>query len=140
MLPKKKQNDKYITENYHESSIECIDDFLHENGFYMQQTFFEIGEEEILRNQQSDCVKGNLKRHIKFWEEIGASDFILETIRNGYIIPFYESPEQSFNVNNKSARDNLDFVKEAVSELVKKGMCSAGAVQTAYSKPINGFN
>ena len=50
LLPKKKQNDKYIIENYHESSIECIDDFLHENGY-------EIKEEEILRNQQSDCVK-----------------------------------------------------------------------------------
>ena len=63
---------------------------------------------------------------------MGASDFILETIRNGYIITFYESPEQLFNVNNKSARDNLDFVKEAVSEFVKKGC----AVQVPFKPHI----
>ena len=47
----------------------------------MQQTFFEIKEADLLNNQSSDCIKGSLKRNVIFWEEIGASEFILETIK-----------------------------------------------------------
>jgi hypothetical protein len=32
-------------------------------------------------------VKGRLAKHIEFWMNIGASDFVLDTIRNGYVIP-----------------------------------------------------
>ena len=76
----------------------------------MQQTFFEIKEEEFFNDQSSVCIKGSLKRNVKFWEEIGASEFILETIKIGCIIPFYETPAESFNINNKSARENFVFV------------------------------
>lgn len=33
-------------------------------------------------------VKGRLKSHIKFWEAIGAPQYILSTIEHGYKIPF----------------------------------------------------
>ena len=118
---KKSQNDKYFIDLYEGQNIECIFDYFQDSGLYMKQTFFEIREEDILKNLSSGCLKGNLKRHFKFWEEIGASDFVLDTIKHGYIIPFYETPEESFNINNKSARDNMEFVNGAVSELVKKG-------------------
>ena len=31
---------------------------------------------------------GSLREHIKFWEDIGASDYILKTLREGYKLPF----------------------------------------------------
>lgn len=37
-------------------------------------------------------VKGNLSKHIKFWEYIGAHQFVLDTIRNGYFVPFESVP------------------------------------------------
>ena len=38
-------------------------------------------------------VKGNLKKHIKFWEQISAPRFILNIIRDGYKLPFVVWPE-----------------------------------------------
>jgi hypothetical protein len=37
-------------------------------------------------------VKGRLAKHIKFWEQIGANNFVLETLKKGYVIPFLENP------------------------------------------------
>ena len=91
--------------------------------FICNNFFSKLKKEEFFNSQSSFCIKGSLKRDVKFWEEIGASEFILETIKNVYIIPFYETPAESFNIRNKSASDNFVFVKEAVSELVKKRLC-----------------
>jgi hypothetical protein len=33
-------------------------------------------------------VKDNLKKHIQYWKDIGANEFILGTIAEGYVIPF----------------------------------------------------
>jgi hypothetical protein len=33
-------------------------------------------------------VKGNLKKHIQYWKDIRANEFILGTISEGYVIPF----------------------------------------------------
>ena len=45
--PKRTQNDKYLIEYYEGRSVECIEEYFHEYGFYMQQTFFEIKEGEF---------------------------------------------------------------------------------------------
>ena len=52
---------------------------------------------------------------------IGASDFVLDTIRNGYVIPFVNPPVSMYFKNNKSALDNSEFVDQTVSELVDSG-------------------
>ena len=45
-------------------------------------------------------VKGSLKRNVAFWEQIGSSRFILDTIVNGYKIPFiYTLPAANFGDN-----------------------------------------
>ena len=65
-------------------------------------------------------VKGRLKTRTMFWKDIKASPFVLDILENGYSIPFISIPISKFNRNNKSARDNSDFVTEAVSELLEK--------------------
>ena len=63
-------------------------------------------------------VAGRLKTHAQFWRSIGASQFILDAIDQGYRIPFHSSPPVSFSSNNKSALAHPDFVEEAISELL----------------------
>ncbi len=74
-------------------------------------------------DDQYDCsnVKGSLKRHCEFWEYIKSNSSILQIIREGYIIPFYSTPPDSFHKNNLSALNNFDFVCEAIMELFGTG-------------------
>ena len=74
---------------------------------------YESGSKQII-------VKGRLSKNIDFWKSIGANDFIIETIRDGYKIPFYSLPESCKLKNNKSARDESQFVSEAILDLIKR--------------------
>ena len=50
-----------------------------------------------------DLVQGSLKRNVAFWEHIGASRFIRDTIVYGYKIPFIYTPPAACFGNNRSA-------------------------------------
>ena len=63
-------------------------------------------------------VKGNLKNNLVFWRSIGALDFILCIIGNGYRLPFTSFPLAVKLRNNYSARIHVDFVGQAVLELL----------------------
>ena len=76
---------------------------------------YEQGQKQIL-------VKGRLKEHVKFWVENGASEFIIDTIKNGYKIPFITRPDRSVANNNKSALNNSDFVQQAINDLLVRGL------------------
>lgn len=76
---------------------------------------YEQGLKEII-------VKDRLKSHIDFWIGIGASGFILDTIQNGYKIPFYSVPEISILPNNRSALNESEFVQLAISDLLDRGL------------------
>ena len=60
-------------------------------------------------------------KHIDFFMNIGASDFVLDTIRNGCVISIVNPPVSMYFKNNKSALDNSKFVDQVVSELVDSG-------------------
>ena len=47
--------------------------------------------------------KGRLAKHLEFWIKIKASDFVIDTIRNGYVIPILNPPNSMFMKNNKAA-------------------------------------
>lgn len=76
-------------------------------------------------------VKGSLSKHITFWENIGCSEFVLNTLKEGYIIPFVKTPPRMFSKNNRSASINDKFVDDAVAELV-----NTGAVKNIPFKPF----
>ena len=67
---------------------------------------------EYEQGQKSIIVKGRLKKHVKFWQDIGASEFILDVINSGYKLPFYSNPPNSFSKNNRSALCEPEFVNE----------------------------
>jgi len=67
-------------------------------------------------------VSGSLGEHVDFWSNsIHASDFISNTIVEGYRIPFFELPENFVISNRSSAFTFKDFVNEAISELTERG-------------------
>lgn len=70
-----------------------------------------------LESGHSLRVKGNLKNNLVFWRSIGAPDFILPIIENGYRLPFISFP-LAVKLKNKSARIYSDFVDQAVLELL----------------------
>ena len=57
---------------------------------------------EVEQGSNSIVVKGRLKSHVEFWKLTGAFQFIINTISNGYVIPFVHAPHASF-LNNQSA-------------------------------------
>ena len=64
-------------------------------------------------------VKGRLKTSIEYWRFIGAPEFILDIIWNGYKIPFITTPPPVHLKNNGSALAHSDFVNDAILELLQ---------------------
>ena len=92
--------------------------------------------EQITKNYELESghslgVKGNLKNNLGFWRSIGAPDFILSIIENGYKLPFISFPLAVKLRNNRSARLHADFVDQAVLELV-----NSGRVRMVYEQPF----
>ncbi|MEM9400707.1 MAG: reverse transcriptase domain-containing protein [Verrucomicrobiota bacterium] len=95
-------------------SPELSDD---ENGIVEVDYFMNDSKCEI----DSECkgspnVRGRLLMHIAFWQQIGAPDFILSTISEGYKIPFATTPASFQQRNNRSALEHSVFVTEAILE------------------------
>lgn len=82
-------------------------------------------------------VKSRLSKSIDFWEHIGASKFILNTLKHGYVIPFTCTPPPMKFKNNKSAIENNVFVDEAVSELINNGCIQEVPFQPFVVNPLS---
>ena len=107
-----KQNSQTVTQN--RDSLKDVYEFdseLFTHDYYE----YEQGQKHIL-------VRGRLKRNINFWRDIGASDFISDAIVNGYKVPLYSLPPQSFSHNNRSALDEYEFVSEAIKVLLDRSL------------------
>jgi hypothetical protein len=107
-------NDKYFLCNH----LNWVDE-SHEFTHFLEQVHYFEDMSKCSENCQS--VKGSLTRHVAYWEKIGASSFVLDTIKNGYIIPFIEPPIQMCFKNNRSALGNEEFVSQTISDLIKSG-------------------
>lgn len=86
---------------------------------------------EVFEYEQNDSppvLRGRLKAHVKFWEHINANRFIIDTIYNGYRIPFKETPARSMSPNNKSAIEHSEFVESAISDLIR----SQSVIEVTY--------
>ena len=78
---------------------------------------------ELINSNFTPSVKGRLKQHLDFWKfNLKASNFVLNIIENGYILPFMELPPPFHAKNNASSLRNKRFVDNAITELLEKGM------------------
>lgn len=64
---------------------------------------------------------GRLRDRIEFWEEMGASQFVLGILREGFRLPFVAEPEKRIFANHRSCEENTDFVDNAVGDLIRLG-------------------
>lgn len=76
-------------------------------------------------------MKGRLKKHYAFWKSIGCYEFILDTISQGYKIPFYTTPQSVCLHNNRSAMRHKKFVFEAIDNLLIRCL-----ILECYDKPL----
>ena len=74
---------------------------------------------ECKRTVESVSPVGRLKS-----KYVSDDRYILDVVRNGYNILFKVLPELACIRNNKSARDNPEFVESEISFFLKKGVVS----------------
>lgn len=86
-----------------------------EELFLEQNLLFSSGEYSVT------VVKGRLRSNLKFWENIGASRWVIDIIRDGYCLPFLEKPAQKLFVNHSSCDNHADFVSKEIKKLVSTG-------------------
>ena len=81
---------------------------------------------------------GSLREHVDFWSNsIRASDFIINTIVEGYRIPFFDLPENFVIPNRSSAFKFKDFVNEAISELIERGCVKEVLIPPKFINPLH---
>ena len=77
-----------------------------------------------------DCFEGfdsviiskiGLRVNNDFWVSIGASQFVLSVIREGYKIPCYDTPTAVYVHISKSTMQHYDFVAGSITELLAVG-------------------
>lgn len=69
----------------------------------------------------SKGVKGSLAKNVQYWQRIGASEFVIDIIKNGYVVPFQRPPPPMNFKNNKSALDNVEVVEQSIKDLLESG-------------------
>ena len=53
------------------------------------------------------------------WQEIGASDWVLRVLAEGYKLPLVCEPKRNRFSNHQSGLDHEEFVDGAIAELVQ---------------------
>ncbi|XP_071129462.1 uncharacterized protein [Mytilus edulis] len=91
---------------------------------------------EYEQGQAHIIVKDRLKSHYSFWKNIGCYDYILDTILNGYKIPFYSTPPSICLKNNRSAIIHSEFVTEAIHDLLIRGLIEVCEFQPCVVNPL----
>jgi hypothetical protein len=97
------------------------DEYLFLNTFDNKQ-YLTDGYHEYEQGQAQIIVKGRLKTTFDFWKSIGTYEYILDTIWNGYRIPFNTTPSSVYLLNNRSAIHHSNFVIEAMHDLLIRGL------------------
>ena len=86
----------------------------------------------------TEHVKEQLKKNVKFWRgELMAPENIIRVIEDGYILPFLSVPNAYGADNQRSARENDEFVIEEVSKLVNNGCGREVAAQPFVCSPLS---
>ena len=80
-------------------------------------------------------LKGRLRAHVFFWEDIHVPAFIIDCIKEGYKIPFFGTPSGTSFKNDPSALQHAEFVYEAILELVSTNRVAQ--VAKSHLKIIN---
>ena len=88
--------------------------------------------------EDSSCIQGKFRANFPFWRDVvRASEFLLDTIQNGYKILFRESPLPFSIENRSSALHWRSFVQRAISELLTRGCIREAPVYPQFCNPLH---
>lgn len=111
------KNNKLSTNCFESNSLVASDNATVGSG---SQHEYEALHTTLVENDCSSSPIGRLKAAESKWRQAGANAYIMRVILEGYSIPFRELPAAKQMKNNKSARDNMQFVISEVSKLLEK--------------------
>lgn len=106
----------------------------------------EKGEEHLLHEpltRQSTVlstdarVPGRLQGHEEVYRRLGAEPYIVNLVREGYRLEFDSPPPPSCTPNNKSAKDNIEFVKSELRRLEHIGCIQRVRQQPTLVLPLS---
>ncbi len=81
--------------------------------------YWETEDMETVGQSIPVCVKGRLSKSLQFWkEELGAPDFVVDTIETGYVLPLKSIPAPFSRRNQTSAMHNTGFVQQSLADLL----------------------
>ena len=117
--------------------VTCLNDFdpveLIENSVDASDLSSDVISPEYQEGVPTVKVKGSLKENVPFWEHIGASCFICNTVIDGYKIPFiYTPPTESFG-NNRCAIQHSELVEQAICDLLVGSVVESGRAPTVVN-------
>ena len=109
------------TEQLHYQNQQKIvkDEYIYDNFDFLNNSNTPTFTHDYFEYEQGGAdiiVKGRLKVSIQFLIDIGAYHFIIDTIRDGYKIPFYSSPPSVYVSNNVSGSMNANFEDTAIQD------------------------
>ena len=86
----------------------------------------------------SFSVRGRLRNCVEYWDQVlHAPPWVLDTVRNGYIIPFYLLPTPYSRPNQRTALLEREFVNGSVWELQKGGYIEVAKETPVVCSPLS---
>ena len=76
---------------------------------------------DIFLEANDNVMHRRLRKCVGFWREMGASQWVLNILENGYRLPFVKKPPVGVKRNQASCKEHEQFVDEAVAALVQFG-------------------
>ena len=84
--------------------------------------FYSNSDEVKYSVNKINTVRGGLAKSLLYWRDaLSSSEYVLTIVREGYRIPLNSLPPTYNLTNNKSARDQPEFVRHAILKLLNGG-------------------
>ncbi len=91
-----------------------------------------LRDEEPAEQLTEPMVQGRLKQNRQFWQEtLGAPDYIVSIVSNGYVLPLLVTPPSLSFRNHSSALQHSSFVQNEIEKL-QKGRCIVPCSECPY--------
>jgi len=73
------------------------------------------------------------EKEVVFWRDVlQAPEWVMDVLTQGYVLPFERFPDEAYEEqNNKSAKQDMEFVRETIHKWEKEGV-----VEVVASKPM----
>ncbi len=84
-----------------------------------------VDMDDMVANPFNEFKAGQIHdpQFFEFWEKVLESPpWILDVLKNGYKLPLKEEPPRYQEQNNKTARENMQIVRQLMADMIAKGV------------------